>query len=201
MNHYQPLKLVALNSHVSSTSKTSEHLAFKLSLSCSASPLVDHIVQQPPVVVHADDNVQDTLHVLNAMRVKEALVENSRDEVVGIVTKVDLMGQKTTAFATHSGMARTEVTIRDVMIPRSELFSVSRDVARKASVGDVVETLKRIGDTYILITENSVNASIIQTMISTCQVNELLEAHLPLAVKALHMKDMHFALSGTLADF
>ena len=201
MNQYQPLKLISLNSNVSSTSKISENLAAKLSLSCSASPLVDHISQKPPVVVHADDSVQDTLHVLNAMRVKDALVENSRDEVVGVVTKLDLMGQRTTAFGINAGLARSEISIRDVMMPRSELFYVTQDVARNANVGDVVETLKRIGDTYILITENAVNTSVIQALISTRQVNELLEIHLPLAVKAFHMKDMHFALSGTLADY
>jgi CBS domain containing-hemolysin-like protein len=138
---------------------------------------------------------------MHAMKVSVCLVENSRNEVIGIAIKRDLMGQKAVAYATQSGMAIAELSVRDVMIPRSSLYCISRSEARNADMGDVVETLKRIGDTYILITDDHVSSSIIHCVVSTQEVNQLLDTHLHLGYRAVNMMDMHFALSGSPADY
>lgn len=201
MTQYQPLKLVSLNNKVPSKSTKVALPNIKLSLSSPASVLVDAFTDRKAVTIHADDGIQQTLHVMHAMKTSVCLVENSRHEIIGIATKRDLMGQKAVAYATKTSTPIAELSARDIMIPRANLFSISRDAARAADIGDVVETLKRIGDTYILITEDNVNSSEIQSVISTSEINQLLDTHLYLGHRALSMMDMHFALSGSPSDF
>ncbi|GLQ33156.1 CBS domain-containing protein [Litoribrevibacter albus] len=201
MTQYQPLKLVSLNSNVPSTSSRIKLPNIKWSLSSPASALVDAFMDQKTVTIHADDGLQNTLHVMHAMKVPVCLVENGRNEVIGIVTKRDVMGQRAVAYATKSGTPIAELSVRDVMIPRSSLFCISKDEARSADIGDVVETLKRIGDSYILITDDQVSSSVIHCVIPTSEINQLLNTHLLLGFRAINMMDMHFALSGAPCDF
>jgi len=201
MKKYQPLKLVSLNPNVSSTAVKETLPHIKLSLSSPAAVLVDAFLDRKPISVHADDSLKDTHHLMHAMKISVCLVENSRNEVIGIVTKRDLMGQRAVAYATKSATPIADLSVRDVMIPRSSLFCISKEQARAASVGEVVATIKRLGDTYILITDNQVNSSVIQAVVSTSDVDKLLDTHLMLGYKAIHMIDMHFALSGTPFDF
>ncbi len=201
MSQYQPLKLVSLNANVPSNSAKAKLPNIKLSLSSPASVLVDAFTDQRTVTVHADDGLQNTLHVMHAMKMSVCLVENSRSEVIGIVTKRDVMGQKAVAYAAKLGSPIADLSVRDVMIPRSSLYCISRSTARAADIGDVVETLKRIGDTYILITDDQVNSSTIHCVVPTAEVNQLLNTHLLLGYRAVNMMDMHFALSGAPSDF
>lgn len=201
MTQYQPLKLVSLNHKVPSKSTKVSLPNIKLSLSSPASVLVDAFTDRKPVTVHADDGIQETLHVMNAMKTSVCLIENARHEIIGIVTKRDLMGQKAVAYATKTSTPFADLSVRDIMIPRASLYSISKETARAADIGDVVETLKRIGDTYILITEEQVNRSEIKSVVSTEEINQLLETHLFLGHRALNMMDMHFSLSGSPSDF
>ena len=201
MTKYQSLTLVSLNQNVPSSSAKQKLPNLKLTLTSPASIVVDAFTDRTLVTVHADDGIQETLHVMHAMKVSVCLVENSRDEVIGIVTKRDLMGQKAVAYAAQSGIPLADLSVRDLMIPRSSLYCISSKEARAADIGDVVETLKRIGDSYILITDDQVNSSMIECVVSTSEVNSLLDSHLHLGYRAVNMMDMHFALSGTRSDF
>lgn len=201
MTQYQPLKLVSLNTSVPSNAAKASFSNLKLSLTSPASILVDAYSDQKPVTVHGDDGVQETLHVMQAMKVSVCVVENSQGAVVGIVTKRDLMGQRSVAFCTSTGIPRSDLSVRDVMIPRSSLYCISKEEARSADIGDVVETLKRIGDGYILITDNQALSSLIYCVVSTQELNSMLDTHLQLGYRALNMMDMHFSLSGLSSDF
>ena len=111
------------------------------------------------------------------------------------------MGQKALAFSTSTGIPRSDLSVRDIMIPRSFLYCISKEEARKADVGDVVETLKRIGDGYILIADNQVFTSTIDCIVSTQELNRVLDTHLHLGYRAVSMMDMHFSLSGISAEY
>ncbi|MFN2330050.1 MAG: CBS domain-containing protein [Chromatocurvus sp.] len=92
---------------------------------------------------------------LNRMRVGGVrlllVVHNHDGDVSGLVTATDILGDKPIRLQRELNLRHTEIRVRDIMSPRSQLEFIFMEDVLEASVGNVLETLRRSGRQHALV--------------------------------------------------
>ncbi|MFZ2855221.1 MAG: CBS domain-containing protein [Rhodocyclaceae bacterium] len=83
--------------------------------------------------------------------VRLLLVVGEARKVVGLVTSADILGEKPVLVAQSRRAKRSELLIADVMIPVEAMETLHIDDVRKASVGNIIATLKAAGRAHALV--------------------------------------------------
>jgi CBS domain-containing protein len=85
--------------------------------------------------------------------VRLLLVVDDRENVAGVITATDILGQRAMRVTIDRGLRRDELTVADVMTPSEQVeFILFSDVER-ARVGRIVETLRRAGRQHVLVVD------------------------------------------------
>jgi CBS domain-containing protein len=85
--------------------------------------------------------------------VRLLLVVDERENVLGVITATDLLGERAMRVATGRGMRRDELTVADVMTPAEQVEVIALENAAVARVGHVLETLRRAGRQHALVVD------------------------------------------------
>lgn len=83
--------------------------------------------------------------------VRLLVVTGESGRIVGLITSTDILGEKPVLVAQQKGVRRGELTVADVMVPVDAIDILPFEDVRKASVGDVVATLKSAGRAHALV--------------------------------------------------
>ncbi len=98
-----------------------------------------------------------------------------RIDVIGIVTSKDLSGEKMISYLNEVGGKRADVMVRDLMTPQLRIEVMEFDAVAKARVGDLVESLKRMGRQHALVVETDENGrNSIRGVLSAIQIGKQL---------------------------
>ena len=89
-----------------------------------------------------------------ASNVRLLLVTDQNNQVLGLITTTDLHGEKPMKYLKEVGGARQEIFVREIMTPQEKLDILYMGDVRKARVGDIVETLKRVGRQHALVVDH-----------------------------------------------
>jgi CBS domain-containing protein len=85
--------------------------------------------------------------------VRLLLVVDEREEVLGVITATDILGERPMRVAVERGLRRDELTVGDIMIPAQQVEVIALDEVAAARVGHVLETLRRTGRQHVLVIE------------------------------------------------
>lgn len=120
------------------------------------------------------DNARDRM-IWN--KIQLLFVTNQFHEVVGLITSNDLSGEKAMQHISETGSKMADIMVRDIMTPKNRLEAVTMQDLRKARVGDLVETFKRMGRQHALVIEpmeGDDTRPVIRGILSVTQLNKLL---------------------------
>ncbi|MGA7799574.1 MAG: CBS domain-containing protein [Gammaproteobacteria bacterium] len=107
--------------------------------------------QVTAVTVEANVSIDWALNRMKEGGVRLLLVANSHDRVQGLITSTDIQGEKPMQLLKELGGQRSDLRVRDIMVPAEALEVMSLADVLKARVGDVVATLKRVGRRHALV--------------------------------------------------
>ena len=134
------------------------------------------------------ENVKDRMV---ASGVRLLLVTNQFHHVTGIITTNDISGPKTMNYMREVGGKIEDIIVNDMMTPRRSIETLSMDDLQNAKVGDLVETLKRMGRQHALITEKDENGSnIIRGIVSASQLSAQLNVEISTSDVASSISDL-----------
>ena len=85
--------------------------------------------------------------------VRLLLVTDDQRQVLGLITTIDVLGEKPVQFALERGIRRQEVRVRDIMTPWEQLEVLHYEDLVHAEVGHVVATLQRAGRQHALVAD------------------------------------------------
>ena len=105
------------------------------------------------VAIHPDATLEAAQQRMVHARVRMLLVTDSGGELLGLVTARDLMGETPIRVAVEDGVARDQLAVRRVMVPRERIQVLDWSDVRHASIGDVVHTLRESGRQHALVLE------------------------------------------------
>jgi len=75
--------------------------------------------------------------------VRLLLVLDDEEQVAGIITASDILGEKPMRFLQQMGGTHADILVSDIMTPQSELEVLDIEEVKKAKIGAIVATLKK----------------------------------------------------------
>ncbi|CCQ11755.1 hypothetical protein PALB_26560 [Pseudoalteromonas luteoviolacea B = ATCC 29581] len=148
-----------------------------LSLSSSALKVVTDFTRRLPQVIMKDVDVEHALFMMVNGHVRSKLVIDHDDTFLGVVTAKDLTGRKVLATAQKRNVSRDDITVEDVMTKRSELQAMPYKLVETAKIGDVLETLRELGQQHVLLVGDK---GALRGMISAADIARAL--HMPVNI-------------------
>ncbi|MFM9269958.1 hypothetical protein ACJ7V3_06815 [Halomonas elongata] len=83
------------------------------------------------------------------------LVVDHQREFIGLLTQERLSEQSLIAAQAKLGIDRKSLTVTDLMLPRSAMPALNYDDLVRATVADLVATLREAGEPYCLVRDNA----------------------------------------------
>jgi len=126
-------------------------------------------------------------------KIQLLFVTNQFHEVVGLITSNDLSGEKAMQHLSETGGKMADVMVRDIMTPRYRLEAITMQDLKSSSVGDLVETFKRMGRQHALAVEPASEDDqkpIIRGILSVTQINKQLGRPITESLMAGSIADM-----------
>lgn len=127
-----------------------------------ARSLMSDLLTGPCITADHLDGIESTLALLHAARVQMAWVSGIHGELVGYVTRDDLLGERPLQAAMADGVPHHELRLERLMTPLAEWQVIDASQLDHARVGDIVATmhaqslrylpvLRRDGDAEVLV--------------------------------------------------
>ncbi len=105
------------------------------------------------VAIHPDATLEAAQQRMVHARVRMLLVTDPAGELLGLITARDLLGEAPIRAAVEDGVARDQLAVRRVMVPRERIQVLDWDDVQHASVGDMVHTLRESGRQHALVVQ------------------------------------------------
>jgi len=136
----------------------------------TAFKLVHPVTTRPEVAIDA------ALNKMKTAGVRLLFVMSDTDEVIGLVTAKDIMGEKPIKITQQTRVPRADITVAAVMTPQPDICVLDAQRVRDARVGDIVETLRALERQHVLVvkTDKATQSQRVIGMFSTSQLSKLL---------------------------
>jgi CBS-domain-containing membrane protein len=122
------------------------------------------------VIVLSGDTMDEAHRRMIQRGVRLLLVVDQDRCVVGVITSMDLLGEKPMRVVSQRGIRRDDLLVRDVMTPQAALEVLDFDAVRTAKVGHIVSTLKRSGRQHAVVAERSSATHTVRGVFSATQI-------------------------------
>ncbi|MFM1891326.1 MAG: hypothetical protein RLZ44_403 [Pseudomonadota bacterium] len=148
-------------------------MARAVKLSDPATSVVTDLSRVAAITIDPFASLDDANARMIAAGVRLLFVTDQAARVVGIITSRDLAGDRAINYVKEHGGTRADITVRDIMTPRLKIEVLDGAEIEKARVGDIVETLKRMGRQHALvIRKTGEGRSRITGVISSTQISK-----------------------------
>jgi CBS domain-containing protein len=108
----------------------------------------------PAAVILDAVDVETATQKMIARGVRALLVIDASDDVVGVLTARDLMGERLPEVQRATGKHIAEVKVHEIMTGHDKIEVLPLHEVLHAHVGDIVETLKHSGRQHALVVED-----------------------------------------------
>ncbi len=107
--------------------------------------------QVPSATIVADATLDEANQSMLMRGVRLLLVVSESNHIAGLVTSVDVLGEKPVLIAQKRQSRRSDLRIADVMVPVAKMEALDINEVKKACVGDIVASLKSDGRAHALV--------------------------------------------------
>jgi CBS domain-containing protein len=124
----------------------------------------------PAATTQAEVSVATASQKMIARGVRQLLVVDSADDVIGLITARDLTGRRIEEALASTGASQEQLQVRDVMTSEVEVMPL--EAVLHARVGDIIETLKHSGRQHALVLDAApfTGKSMIRGIFSASQI-------------------------------
>lgn len=163
----------------------------EIKLSSPAEKVFVDFDSRQPMVLDQGVSVDDAAYLMRITHAKIKLIVDRNNQFRGIISLRDIDSVKVLATASVMGVARADLTVKDIMTPTVRLQGVNRGVLARAQVSDLVEALEFEGQRFLLVLDD---AERICGLISADEIAHRLGRHLDIEPVAHSFNDVFSAL-------
>ena len=122
--------------------------------------------------VSPNETIDHALELMKLRGVRLLLVVNVADTIVGLITALDIAGERPLQFTRDNSVPRKSITVADIMTPRKDIEVLLIKDVSGARVGDIVETRKQTSRQHALVADfqGANNRKTIRGIISLNQI-------------------------------
>lgn len=107
--------------------------------------------QVPSATIFADATLDEANQSMLVRGVRLLLVEGENKKLAGVVTSIDILGEKPVLIAQKRQVMHHDLRIADVMVPVDRMEAMAIENVKKACVGDIVASLKSEGRAHAIV--------------------------------------------------
>ncbi len=123
-----------------------------IDLTSPATQIVTSFTHTSPMRAAFDTTIEQASKQLNTQRSDFILVTDEHQTLIGIVASADLQSSKIMILAQRLGLPRSEISLRYLMTPLSNLMGVSMKSLSYSCIGDALQTMEHHGAMFLLVT-------------------------------------------------
>ncbi len=129
-----------------------------------------------PITITPQAPIDMALRKMKTAGVRLLFVVNDIEEIIGLITITDIMGERPIKVTQQTRLPRTTLTVASIMTPQSDIQVFDAARIESAVVGDIVETLRTLGRQHALLAriDRDRGAHQVIGMFSTSQISKLL---------------------------
>src|SRR5882762_6001807 len=127
----------------------------RVSAESPAAQVMTDLTRVAPATIRPQAPLAGANQFMITRGVRLLLVTDDHENVLGVITATDLLGERSMLAATGRGVRRDELTVADVMTPAERVEVVEFSQVQGARVGHVLETLRRAGRQHALVVERA----------------------------------------------
>jgi len=165
-----------------------------LDLHSPATAVFTDFTRQSPLMLEQSTSVVAAREMMKRTHVKLKLVIDSHEHFRGVITLEDLMSTKVMRGADQSGLRQHELTVAQVMTPRSALHGIDIRDLSSACIGDVLATMKKYGEQHVLVVDQQLGS--IRGIVSANDIARRLHVPIVISEKANSFSDIYRAVAG-----
>lgn len=129
------------------------YLSQRVTLESAATAVMTDLDRVAAVTIGPSVSIEMANQCMIAAGVRLLLVVDERQQVVGLITATDILGEKPFKHMQRTGESFSEILVNDLMTAQEELDVLQLQDVSRARVGDVVATLKYFGRQHALVVE------------------------------------------------
>lgn len=145
-----------------------------VSMETPALEVMTDLTRVKPATVNPSTSLRQAEQMMIYQGVRMLFVLREMPAIEGLVTATDLHGDVQMRLVEQRGARYDELTVADVMTRLTNLDAIDFEDLKRASVGNVVATLRRLGRHHLLVTEQAANVCRVRGVISRSQVERQL---------------------------
>jgi CBS domain-containing protein len=149
---YDPLPIRELGAGAG-LQRPAQVLATKVTLESPALEVMTDLKRATAATIRPQAPLAGANQFMIARGVRLLIVLDEEEQVLGILSAADVLGERPMRAATQRGLRRDELTVADVMLPAEAIEVIALADAAAARVGHVVETLRRAGRQHALVVD------------------------------------------------
>lgn len=142
----------------------------RLTLDSRALSVMTDFAVVPAATIEAGVSADDANQFMIRRGVRSLLVVDHAQRLVGIVTAVDILGERPMQIALERNVPHDEILVREVMTPVDRMEAVPADALLDAKIGHVVATLSKGGRQHALVVETSAAGDVVRGIFSLSHI-------------------------------
>ncbi|HHI77493.1 MAG TPA: CBS domain-containing protein [Gammaproteobacteria bacterium] len=170
---YRSLETYVLDNETALDRPRAEY-AESVGLDAPAIKVVTDLSKVAAMTINPCASIENASERMIAANVRLLFVTDQYYNVMGLITARDITGERAVLYMQEHGGRRDEIMVRDIMTPRHRIEVLDYEEVLQARVGDIVETLRRLGRQHALVMQRGEGDEMdrIRGIISTTQVSK-----------------------------
>lgn len=152
-----------------------QRLPERVNSESAATDVMTDLTKVAAMTISPCATLDDANNRMIASGVRLLFVTDQYNAIIGLITATDIFGERPMKYLQAVGGKREDIFVRDIMTPQDRLEVLYMVDIVNARVGDVVETLKRMGRQHALVVDlDEDRRQIVRGIFSTKQLSKQL---------------------------
>lgn len=174
---------------------TPAQLQAQVGLHSPAADVMTDFEHTEPVTVSQNMQANEALEYMKHQHVRLLFTLDESGAVAGIISARDIMGRRVISCMEARGLAREDVQVKHIMMPRDQLQALTHEQVQHAKIGDIMLTLKGSGGQHVLVIDTSLaGVKRIRGIISASDISRLLKIGFDVMYEAKSFADIERVL-------
>lgn len=147
-----------------------------------------------PITVSPTLSIQTTNDRMIDYGVRLLFVIDDKHIFQGLITADDILGERPIKHIQQHGGNFNEIIVGDIMTTQYQLEVIDFDNLNRASVGEIVETMRMFNRQHALVVEKESDHSAIRGLLSTTRIGQQLGINVEPSNRARTFRELELAL-------